>query len=247
MISKKRFLLFLTFFILLIAGNVNAKQITLTGDAGKAFNSKIITAWQKAGALVGWLAQGPRGGWYYLKTKPNGIDALPAFVLRKFKPGLLSNLPAPSVPFAIGMGNTQIDNKGLKELAKFNNLKSLDLSHTNVTDEGLMNLKVIASLRSLDLGASKVTDDGLKNLAKIHQLRKLYFGSTAVTDTGIKSLTKLKGINTLYLYNTKVTNAGLKELSQLKNLRMLQIMKTQVTKQGIAKLAKALPNLKILR
>ncbi len=246
MFTTKKISFFIVLLTLLFTSSANAQYTTKTAKASKQFDPKVVAAWRKAGALVGWLAHSPNGGWHYLRAKPKAISSLPAFVWRKFEPGMLINLPTPSVPFAMGFGNTGINNRGLKELKRFKNLRSLDISHTKVTDAGLKNLDLIKSLRSLDLGASLVTDTGLKALAKIQHLQKLYFGSTAVTDAGVKALTGLRGLKTLYLYNTKVTDAGLRELADLKHLQFLVLVKTKVTVKGIAKLKQALPKLRIV-
>ena len=248
MIKTKKISIFIVLLALLFSASASANKYTARVTiVGQKLDPKVVAEWRKAGALVGWLAQAPNGGWHYLRARPGSIDSTPAFVWRKFKPGVLMKLPSPSVPFAIGFGNTSINNRGLKELSRFQNLQSLDLSHTRVTDSGLKHLDAIKSLRSLDLGASSVTDKGLKALAKIKHLRKLYFGSTAVTDAGLKELAGLRGLKILYLYKTKVTDAGLKELVVLKHLRFLVLVKTQVTVKGVAKLSKALPQLRIIR
>jgi len=222
----------------------NGEQKSL---AGKELDPKVVTAWQSAGAHVGWLAISEFGEWMYLIEKPTEIASLPVFLWEDFEPGVFTKLPTPSKPFAIGLGGTGMDNEGLKELARFQNLDSLDLSHTQVTDAGLKELAAINSLHSLDLGASMVTDAGLKELVAVKSLQKLYFGSTAVTDVGVTELAALKDLQILYLYNTQLTDAGLKELAGFKKLQVLILGKTQVTDEAVADMGEVRPELRIVR
>lgn len=211
----------------------------------KELHPKVIAEWRKAGALVGWLAQSEFGEWQYLKEKPEAVASLPVFLWRKYEAGMFAKLSAPAAPFSMGLGNTEIDSAGLKELAGLQNLQAVDLSHTKVTDVGLKELAALKNLHSLDLGASAVTDVGLKELAAVTSLQKLYFGSTAVTDAGLEELAELKNLQTLYVYNTKITNAGLKHLASHQNLQTLLLYKTKVTDAGLKELA-GLPKLQTL-
>ena len=211
------------------------------------FAPKVQKAWEKADALVGWLAHDGQGGWLYLQEKPVNIASLPVFLLQKFKPGVIIKLPKPSVPFAIGLGSSGITNQGIKELVGLENLQALDLSHTKVTDSGLRELAALEQLRILDLGATVITDAGLKELTAIKGLQKLYFGSTAVSNQGLKHLGGINDLRSLYLYNTKITDAGLKELVNLKYLQTLILSSTDVTDFGVSELIRVLPNLRVLR
>lgn len=221
--------------------DANAKK----KSPAKELDAKVIAEWRKAGALIGWLSQSDFGEWQYLKNKPQGVDSLPVFLWPKFEAGMFAKLPAPAAPFAMGLGNTVIDNAGLKELAQLQNLQAVDLSHTKVTDAGLKELAALMNLHSVDLGASAVTDAGLRELAAVKSLQKLYFGSTAVTDAGLKELAGLRSLQTLYVYNTKVTNAGLKHLASHQNLQTLLLYKTKVNDAGLKELA-GLQNLQTL-
>ncbi|VAX00091.1 hypothetical protein MNBD_GAMMA21-2496 [hydrothermal vent metagenome] len=237
-------------FLLLVgfwSGSVSGKYRGEIVKATKGFDPAVMKAWGQAGALIGWLAVSEHGQWRYLEGKPDGVDSLPVFLWQEYKPGVIARLPAPSVPFAIGLGGTKMDNSGLKELASLQYLRSLDLSHTRVTDSGLGQLAAIKALRNLDLGASLVTDRGLKELARVKSLHKLYFGSTAVADAGVKALIDLEDLQVLYLYNTKVTDACLPALADFKSLRSLLLTKTGVTDEGVDALIEARPELVIMR
>ncbi len=229
------------------SGSASGKYRGEIVKAKKNLAPAVVTAWEQAGALVGWLAVSEYGEWRYLEDKPDDVDSLPVFLWPEYMPGAIAKLPSPGVPFALGLGGTKIDNVGLKGLTRLQNLRSLDISHTRVTDAGLGQLAAIKSLRNLDLGASAVTDKGLKALAGVKSLRNLYFGSTAVADAGIKALVELEDLQTLYLYNTKVTDACLKDLAEFKSLKILLITKTKITDEGLARLVESRPSLQIFR
>ena len=56
-----------------------------------------------------------------------------------------------------------------------------------MTDAGMKELAPFRNLRSLNLYSSKVTDTGLKELASFRHLEELKLRFTPVTDAGIKA------------------------------------------------------------
>ena len=67
-----------------------------------------------------------------------------------------------------------------------------------------------------------------------------------VTNAGLTHLKELKSLLELHIQNTAVTDDGLEHLKGLSSLRFLQLEKTKVTRPGVEKLAKALPNCRIV-
>jgi len=246
-----RFSTILISCLIFLAGIQFATAISVAtpkeNPSSKGFYQTTIEAWRNAGALVGWLTITEVGQWRYLQNKPEGVDALAVFLWRKYIPNAMASLPKPSVPFAIGLGGSGLTNDGLKELARFQKLQALDISHTKVTDAGLTQLSVMKNLRSLDMGASSLTDAGLRNLAEVKSLQRLYFGATSVTDAGISTLAGLENLRVLYLYKTQLTDDGLRQLAEFTNLQRLLVSNTRVTDEGVAELLQRLPNLKIIR
>jgi len=117
----------------------------------------------------------------------------------------------------------ELTDKGLTHVAALNNVVSLNLRDTKITGAGLVHLKNLTTLRSLHLERTKVGDDGIENLAGLVNLEYLNLYGTNVTDKSLEHLTRLKKLNRLYVWETKVTDAG------------------------VAKLAKALPESRIVR
>jgi internalin A len=86
----------------------------------------------------------------------------------------------------------------MKEFAKFQKLKALDLSETKVGDTGLKELAGLnLQLRTLYLADTDVTDEGLKEMAGMQALRTLDISQTWVTDAGLKALAGLRQLRTL--------------------------------------------------
>ena len=139
----------------------------------------------------------------------------------------------------------KITDADLKELAKLQQLKVLNLGDTQITDAGLTEVAKCTQLTLLDLEATQITDVGLKEVAKLQQLTHLWLYNTPITDAGLKELAKLQKLELLVLGETKITDAGLKELAKFKQLKGLILVGTKITKAGVAELKKALPKCRI--
>jgi internalin A len=122
---------------------------------------------------------------------------------------------------------------------------TVDLRGNRITDAGLKHLADFTNLTSLNIGLSEVTDAGLKELAVFANLTELAMLGAAVTDEGLKELARHKKLTTLNLCVTRVTDAGLKELAQFKNLTKLNLVGTPTTKAAIEELRKAMPKCEI--
>src|SRR5262249_732547 len=75
---------------------------------------------------------------------------------------------------SVALGKTGISDEGLKQVARLQHLRALDVRNTKVTDVGLQQLAGLTRLQALDLYATKVTDAGLKELAGLKQMQTLY-------------------------------------------------------------------------
>ncbi len=168
---------------------------------------------------------------------------------------------------ALDLTDTDVSDKGLKQLAKLKNLTTLDLQNTKVTTQGLSELAGLKKLTALGLSAGQLTDANLRVLREIGLLHRLPQTGTGpnerpksaadvgafslwhspVTDEGLRELAGFKNLAWLDLRDTRLTDAGLKELAGLKNLSTLFLQGTQVTDAGVAELQKALPKCDIRR
>jgi len=142
--------------------------------------------------------------------------------------------------------DTQITDKGLKEVVKLTHLIELDLlGSKEITDVGLKELAKLQYLETLGL-PGQTTDQSLREVVKLTHLMALGLKDcTQITDTGLGELTKLSRLSSLWL-PPHITDASLKEITKLKQLKLLILSGTKVTEAGIAGLQKALPNCNII-
>src|SRR5579859_493230 len=96
-----------------------------------------------------------------------------------------------------------------KTLARLKSISDLivdaELTRTKVTDQGLKVLATFSNLRSIDLAHTGVTSAGVPLLAHLNHLETLNLTATAVDDTGIAALRHKQSLKRLYLFETKCT------------------------------------------
>ncbi len=112
----------------------------------------------------------------------------------------------------------------------------LKLGDTNISDAALAQVAKLKNLQKLHLEQTKVTDAGLKQLKGLPNLEYLNLYGTAVTDAGLADLAALKNLKTVYLWQTKVTEQGLAALK--KNRPDLDVV-GGISEQEVAAFSKA--------
>jgi uncharacterized membrane protein/mono/diheme cytochrome c family protein len=90
------------------------------------------------------------------------------------------------------LGNTQVTDAAMADIARLKNLSKLHLEYTAVTDAGLASLKDLKYLEYLNLIGTKVTDAGLKAVAASKGLKSVYVWQSQVTEEGIAGLRKAR-------------------------------------------------------
>jgi uncharacterized membrane protein len=91
----------------------------------------------------------------------------------------------------------------LKSIGNF--IVDAELARTKVTDAGLKIVATFSNLRSLDLAHTNVTSTGVPVLARLNYLERLNLTATPVDDAGIAPLRRKKTLKWLYLFETKST------------------------------------------
>jgi len=91
----------------------------------------------------------------------------------------------------------------LAPVARF--LVDAELARTPVSDAGLKTLAGWKNLRSIDLTRTKVTSGGLAALAGLKQLEVINLTDTAVDDAGVTTLRALPGLKRAWLFGTKAS------------------------------------------
>lgn len=111
--------------------------------------------------------------------------------VRSFSDGQAALLPKISEQLVwLKLGDTEISDATLVQVAKLKNLQKLHLERTSVTDAGLKNLTSLAHLEYLNLYGTAITDAGLSTLASMKSLKTVYLWQTKTTEQGIANLKK---------------------------------------------------------
>jgi hypothetical protein len=116
----------------------------------------------------------------------------------------------------LGLGVTNVTDKGLAELSHFPELKSLWVFEVvGITDRGMVHISRCPRMRFLELSSTAVGDDGLRELAKLPELRYLNLCKTRVTDEGLKHLAPLAHLEEGLFFGTAVTQSGVDQIPSL--------------------------------
>ena len=136
----------------------------------------------------------------------------------------------------------RITDAGLEHIARWKNLRRLQLVGLPITDDGLRQLVHLSELRSLQLGGTKVRGKGLTALRNLDWLR---MDATPVQDDDLQHIARLDNLEQLYLDSTDISDAGLRHLAGMKRLRILNVHGTKVTAEGVAWLQAKMPGITI--
>jgi hypothetical protein len=91
----------------------------------------------------------------------------------------------------------------LKPVARF--IVDAELARTEVTDAGLKSVATWENLRSLDVTRTAVSSDGLSALTVMKKLELLNLTDTAVDDAGVAKLKELPALKRVWLFGSKAT------------------------------------------
>lgn len=134
----------------------------------------------------------------------------------------------------------------LKELARFDQLRKLDVRGRGYTGTGFA---ALAGLPLEELQTSwAVDDEGLKDVAKLKSLRVLVLHAGKLTDAGLPALVALENLEELTVSsNFEVKDVGTgKALAGMKKLRKLDVNNSRVGDGAMAAAAAHNPELKVL-
>lgn len=105
-----------------------------------------------------------------------------------------------------------ITDRGVAELAALEKLESLNLSLTRVTDAVGPTLAKFAQLKRLNLYGVPVTDTAVGGLAKLELLEDINLARTKVTDGAMSQLSGLKNLRRVSVYGTTITDGAVQPL-----------------------------------
>ncbi len=157
-----------------LAANEAAPEPPDTDRTAVPLSPDVVSAWEKAGASVGWLGPARQHGWWQFNANRDQLEAahsVPAFKIHTWREGMLAKLPTPARAFGLDLSYTRVTDAGLKELAGLKQLTGLNLRRARrVTDAGLKELAGLKQLTGLNLWGTQVNDAGMKELAGLKQL-----------------------------------------------------------------------------
>ena len=104
------------------------------------------------------------------------------------------------------------DDKCMRIVSRFHNLKRLSLMISNVTDDGLVHIQRLGKLRKISLYYSKVSDRGMQIIARQRSLRYVDLTGTSISDAGITHLHASFELESLDIADTNVTERGVRLL-----------------------------------
>jgi len=125
--------------------------------------------------------------------------------------------------FLIDDARSRVTAIGLAHLAGSSHLNHLRLRGSGCDDAALAEIARFHELRILNVPRGEFTDVGLASLASLMQLEQLRFGSPYVTDAGIKSLHALPELKRVHLIGAPLTDASLAELATIEQLESLYV------------------------
>jgi hypothetical protein len=85
----------------------------------------------------------------------------------------------------VWLGPARFTDDGLKTVAGWHALESLDVEDTRITDAGLTHLSALTELKRLNLTGTRITDAGLTHLRGLASLQALQLSGTGVTAAGL--------------------------------------------------------------
>lgn len=125
----------------------------------------------------------------------------------------------------MGLGGAGLTDRGLRQLAPMNRLKSLELHDLpSISGDGLQCLPELTGVEELWLGGLRFGDRELEQVQRMPQLRKLSLYHTSITDSGIAAIDDLTNLEELSIdWAPKLTGASFRSIGRLKKLKVLRV------------------------
>lgn len=149
---------------------------------------------------------------------------------------LLARLPAGSVT-KLDFEWSDLADKNLGSLLRFDRLGELRLGHTRVTDAGMATVGVMTSLKSISLRGLAVTDDGAAHLVSLPALQEADLAATRITDATLELIGRSKTLERLDVSANpwpRITGRGLESLSRCRKLAWLSVAWSDLSDMHLA-------------
>ena len=157
----------------------------------------------------------------------------------------LARLPALPGLLKLDLQDAQVTSDGLKHIAQWRNIRTLNLGNTKVTD--ITPLAELPHLESLLLNFSQVRGKHLAGLSQLKNLKELGAGYIQVTDPDVVEIAKCTGLEQLSIAAAQLGEHGLQPLTSLSRLDTLVLKDASFNAADLQALQAAFPNLDVVK
>jgi RNA polymerase sigma factor (sigma-70 family) len=148
--------------------------------------------------------------------------------------------------FQANLDDSKEMNRNLNALAKFPQLRVLDLRQQNLDAGGFQAIGGVQHLQHLNYDITQATDAGVKELARLKELRTLTLIGPDVTDASVKELVALRKLKKLQFHSPRITGESLKALATLPQLEELTFYTAEFLRDSDLQELRAFTQLKSL-
>lgn len=134
------------------------------------------------------------------------------------------------------LGETNVDDDGLKIIGQMSALEYLDLEETRITVKGLQQLRNLVALKDLNLDGIKLNDEKCSFLESMESLEKIDLTKTGTGNSVLATLASVPRLTTLRILGMEIDGRSLSSLSKLQNLRSLDLSGNTLGHEDISRL-----------
>lgn len=136
--------------------------------------------------------------------------------------------------FGLGLEETKVTARGLRELRALARLTMLELCGAGIDDDALHEVSQLPHLERLQLYGTSISSDGWRNLAELHELKQLDIAfANTIGDAELAHLSGLSKLEVLRLYQGAFSDEGLRQIASLTQLRSLDLNRTQLGDESL--------------
>jgi formylglycine-generating enzyme required for sulfatase activity len=140
--------------------------------------------------------------------------------------------PLPSGEFAVQKiifyQNRTVEAREFSNLARLDELETVDLNYTKIDDEVLDHLATCENLSKIILVSTRVSAEGIAKLAKLPRLKSLLLDYGTANDEILRTLATFPRLEDVTAFRTSVTAAGVRALAAAQPLKRLILSGNQV-------------------
>ncbi|SHF80319.1 c-type cytochrome domain-containing protein [Pedobacter caeni] len=127
----------------------------------------------------------------YALAKESPALAVNIYNRNEYKPEAVKELEGVKKQIvSLDLKGLPVRDEELKTIARFENLRELNLNFTSITGSGLKELQVLKYLNTLSMSGTRLNYDFVKQLNKIKSLKKLTLWNTGLSGTDLEQLKK---------------------------------------------------------